>query len=169
MFDVLDVLVVVVLSILIVSILIYCIPVIFLQRFHHRRYIFTINICISIFFCSIYWSVAFTMIKVDIRQFYNRTTCSLVFYVQLMCTLQVALALIVVSVHRLCCVIYSNSRFSDSKHWIWTCIGCQWLAGLILSFPAFIRDGPVNIFLKEYCQDYRTILNESVFKKLIIS
>lgn len=140
----LNILIFTVLSILIVLILIYCIPILFLQRFRHRRYIFMINVSISIFCCSVYWLVAFVMLTTNFFQFYNRTTCSLVFYVQMMCTLQVPSALVIVSIHRFYCVVYNDKRFFESKRWIWICITCQWLVGLILPLPVFIRDSTVR-------------------------
>ena len=141
----LNLLIFIVLSILIFLTLIYCIPLLFLQRFHHRRYVFMINLCGAIFLCSIYWLVAFVMLTTNVRQFYNRKTCSLVFYVQMMCTLQVPLALIIVSIHRFYCVVYNNKRFFHSKLWICMCLICQWSLGLVLPLPMFIRDGAVSV------------------------
>src|SRR5690242_4608951 len=86
-----------VLTIVISLCLVYSIPLILIRRFRHRTYVFTINVCMAILCCSIYWLVLYIMRKANFQQLYNTKTCSLLFYAQTMCTLQVPLALIVIS------------------------------------------------------------------------
>lgn len=138
------------LSLNILLTLIYSIPLICFQRLRHRMHIFTINVCMAILCCSIYWLTAYIMTDTNVRQFYSAKTCSLVFYAQTMCTLQVPLALMVVSIHRLCCIVYYNKRFFKSKQWISMCVGCQWLVGIVLPLPLFIRNETVSI--SNHCQ-----------------
>ncbi len=127
--------------------LIYSIPILLLRRFHHRIHVFTINICIAMLCCSIYWLVLIIMTETNVQQFYNAKTCSLVFYAQTMCTLQVPWAFVIISVHRLCCVVYYNKIFFKSKQWISMCVGCQWIIGIVISLPIFIRNQTVRIFM----------------------
>ncbi len=136
-----------VLSSIISLTLAYSIPFILFQRLRHRSHVFTISVCGAILCCSIYWLVCYVMTDTNGQQFYNAKTCSLVFYMETMCTLQVPLALMVVSIHRLCCVVYYNKLFFKSKQWISICIICQWMVGIIMSLPIFIRNGPVRIFV----------------------
>jgi hypothetical protein len=137
----------IVLSTVIFLSLIYSISLLLFRRFLHRSHIFTINVCVAILCCSIYWLVFYIMTATNVQQFYDTKTCSLVFYAQTMCTLQVVLALIVVSIHRLCCVVYHNKAFLRSKQWTLLCVVCQWLVGIVISLPAFIRNETVRIFI----------------------
>jgi len=127
--------------------LVYSIPLILIRRLRHRLHIFTISVCSAILCCSIYWLVYFVMTETNVQQFYNAKTCSLVFYMETMCTLQVPLAFTAVSIHRLCYVVYYNKFFFKSKRWISMCVVCQWIIGIVLSLPIFIRNGPVRIFV----------------------
>jgi hypothetical protein len=133
-----------VLSTVILLTLIYSFSLVLLQRFRHRLHIFTINVCASILCCSIYWLTNYVMIQTNVVQYYYIKTCSLVYYAQTMCTLQVVLAMIVVSIHRLCYVVYHNNIFLKSKKWTLMCVVCQWFVGMVMSLPAFIRSGPVR-------------------------
>jgi hypothetical protein len=141
----------IVLSTVIFLTLIYSISLILLQRFRHRLHIFTLNVCAGILCCSSYWLVNYIMAETNIVQFYNIKTCSLVVYAQTMCTLQVVLAFIVVSIHRLCCVVYHNKVFLKNKKWTLMCVVCQWLVGIVISLPSFIRNGSVRIFMILQC------------------
>ncbi|UJR15503.1 hypothetical protein I4U23_002446 [Adineta vaga] len=133
-------------SIIILLTLVYSIPHIFIPRFRDRIHAFTLNVCMAILCCSMHWFVSIIIVKVNVRQFYHISTCSIVFYAQIMCTLQVPLALMVVSIHRLCCVLYFNRTFFKSKLWICMCILCQWLVGILISLPIFIRNPTVKKF-----------------------
>ncbi|UJR37556.1 hypothetical protein I4U23_030257 [Adineta vaga] len=120
--------------------IIYSIPIILIPRFRHRLHAFTINTCITMLCCSIYWFVYCIMTIVNVHQFYQLSTCSIVLYTQIMCTLQVPLALMVVSIHRLCCVVHYAKTFFKTKLWISVCILCQWLVGILISLPTIIRN-----------------------------
>lgn len=145
--DVIAILQISALSILIFLTLVYSIPLIVLRRFRHQMHVFTINVCMAILCCSIYWLVSYIMTDTNVQQFYNAKTCSLVFYAQTMCTLQVPLAFIVVSIHRLCCVVYYNKIFFKNKRWMSMCVGFQWLIGIVIPLPLFIRNETVNYCL----------------------
>jgi hypothetical protein len=136
-----------VLSIVILLTFVYSIPLILIRRFRHRLHVFTINVCMAISCCSIYWLVYYIMTDVNVQEFYKTSTCSLVFYAQTMCTLQVPLALMAVSIHRLCGVVYHSKPFFRSKLWVSMCVVCQWLMGIVISLPIFIRNQTVRIFM----------------------
>ena len=116
-----------------------------LPTVYHRTHVFTINVCMAILCCSIYRVVSLAMTEINVQQFYNIQTCSLVFYAQTMCTLQVPMALIVVSIHQLCCVVFYNKAIFKTKRWAFICVTCQWIFGSIISLPLVIRNQTVKI------------------------
>ena len=124
--------------------LLYAIPLLTISRFRRRPNIFTINVCAAICCCSLFWISFNVMMEVNVRQLYQISTCSLMFYGQVMCTLQVPLALTVVSIHRLCCIVHHNNGFYWSKRWMLLCVAIQWAVGLILPLPVFTRNSSVR-------------------------
>jgi hypothetical protein len=136
---------VIVFAVIILLTLVYSIPLLIFRRFHHRTHVFTINVCVAILCCSIYWVVSLAMTEINVRQFYNIQTYSLVFYAQTMCTLQVPMALIVVSIHQLCCVVFYSKAIFKTKRWAFFCVTCQWIFGSIISLPVVIRNRTVRI------------------------
>ena len=148
-----------VLIIIVILSILYILLSISISRLRHRLHAFHINVCMSILCCCIYWLVQYYMNETSPRQFYSARTCSVVFYFQTMCTLQVPLSIIVVSIHRLCCVVYHNKRFFKSIQWISTCIISQWLIGMIISLPMFVRNQTVKFYfyqrrVKSTCFDF---------------
>jgi hypothetical protein len=73
------------------------------------------------------------------QQLNEANTCTLVLYAETMCTIQVPLAFIIVSIHRLCSIVYHTKGFFKTKQWLKICIASQWIAGLILSLPMFVN------------------------------
>jgi hypothetical protein len=63
----------------------------------------------------------------------------------MMCTLQVPLAVIEVSVHRLCSVLYFTKPFFKKKRWAMICIASQWTIGIIVSLPRISFDNLVGV------------------------
>jgi hypothetical protein len=123
----------------------YSIPILLLRQFHHRLNIFTVNVSMAIICVCLFWFVSDMITHFNIRQLYNVKTCPLLAYAQMMCTIQLPLALVVVSIHRLCSVVYHTKVFFKRKQWIVMCVTCQWLVGIVVSLPILIRDASVRI------------------------
>jgi hypothetical protein len=132
------------LTIIICLTLVYSIPIILIRRFRHRTHMFTLDVCMAILFCSIYWIVYYTMTDIHGQQFYSTRLCSLMSYIQTMCALQVPLAFTMVSIHRLCCIVYHNKVYFKSKQWVLMCVTCQWMVGLVIPLPIFIINQAVR-------------------------
>ena len=132
------------LTIIISLTLVYSIPLILIRRFRHPIHMLTIDVCIAALCCSIYWIVYYIMTDIYGQQFYSVKLCSLVSYTQTMCTVQVPLAFTMFSIHRLCCIVYHNKVFFKSKQWVLMCVTCQWMVGLIIPLPLFIRNQAVR-------------------------
>ncbi|CAF3256816.1 unnamed protein product [Rotaria socialis] len=117
--------------------LIYAIPLMFIRRFCHRIHVFTINTSMAILFCSIYWLVVSILKLTRVEKPTDARTCSLELYAQTMCTLQVPLALVLVSIHRLSSVVYHNKIAFQNKRCISMCLIGQWLTGILIPLPFF--------------------------------
>ncbi len=118
---------------------IYSITVLFSQQFRGHIHILTMNLCVATACCALYWMIYYIMSQWNSQQLNEANTCTLVLYAETMCTIQVPLAFIIVSIHRLCSIVYHTKGFFKTKQWLKICIASQWIAGLILSFPMFVN------------------------------
>ncbi len=123
----------------------YLIPILLFRQFHRRLNIFTVNISIAAICCCLYWLVYYVIGEYQPQQLYSLKNCFLVFYTQVMFTVQLALALVVVSINRFCLVVYHRKIFFKQKKWMIMCVTCQWLVGLIIPLPFLKRDTSVRI------------------------
>jgi hypothetical protein len=115
--------------------LIYSIPIIFIRRFQNFNNIFTANLCFAIICCDIYWILYYLLLKFFPQYLSNQDICSVLVYFEMMCTFQVPLAFVAVTVNRLCSIVYHTKAFFKRKQWIILCITVQWILGIILSIP----------------------------------
>ena len=127
--------------------LIYSIPILFVKQFRHRRHMLTLNICLIILFFGIIHILYLTTRLYYSKLLSNNIFCNLITYFRVMITFQMAFALVIVSIHRLCCVVYHSKVFFNTKEWLIVCIVSQWLIGLVLPLVFLKSNGPVRIFL----------------------
>jgi len=125
--------------------LIYLIPILLLRQFHHRLNIFTVNVAMAVLCCSLFWLVYDLMEEYHPQQLYSVKYCSLVSYTQMMCTIQLPLALAVVSLHRVCVVVYPRKVFFQQRKWMIMCVTCQWLVGIVIPLLLLLRNTSVRI------------------------
>ncbi len=123
----------------------YSISVLIMDRVHHRHNIFTINLCLAAICCCSYWLSFYVIFDFYPKYLIMKNICLILNYFKTMCTLQVPLAVIVVSIHRLCCIIYHTKRSFQRKGWAMICITIQWLTGISFSIPHFIFDKSVRL------------------------
>ncbi|UJR16816.1 hypothetical protein I4U23_003715 [Adineta vaga] len=102
-------------------------------------YCTTITCIRPIICCALYWMIYYAMLEFNPSRLFALNTCSFLIYAQMMCTFQVPLAFIIVSIHRLCLILYPLKLFLKQKRWVIICVLCQWIAGAILSSPIFIN------------------------------
>jgi hypothetical protein len=140
-------------GVIILLALAYYILITLIRQFHHRINIFTVNVAVAALCCSLYWMIFYIMTAVNVRQLYAVKYCSLLIYAQMMCTLQLSLALIVVSIHRLCSIVYHTKIFFKSRKWVIMCVACQWISGIVVSLPLWIRDPLVSILFQMLCAE----------------
>jgi hypothetical protein len=124
--------------------LVYFIPIVFIRRFHNVNNVFTVNLCFAIICCDTYWYFYLIMANFFVATISNATSCSILNYFATMCTIQVPLAVVVVTIHRLCCIVYHTKPFFKRKQWATLCITSQWLTGIILSIARISFDGLVS-------------------------
>lgn len=114
---------------------IYSIPVFFLHRFQNFNNIFTTNLCLATICCNIYWLIYYLLLKFYPEYLFIDSICFILIYFEMMCTFQVPLAYIVISINRLCSIVYQTNLFFKRKLWVIICITIQWIIGLIFSIP----------------------------------
>lgn len=124
--------------------LIYCIPLIFIRRLRQYRYAFTVNVAAAILFSSVYWLIVSILSLTKTKKPPDEIACTSSSYVQNMSTLQVSLALVLVSIHRFFSIVYHNKIHFRNKRYIFICILCQWVIGIVISLPFFIRNDEVR-------------------------
>lgn len=114
------------------------------RRFYHLNNAFILNICLASICCNLYFIIFFAMSQFDIEHLYVERSCLVLFFAYMVCPLQVPLAFMAFSIHRLCLVVYHTNRFFRQKRWAAACIAMQWLLGFLLAVPYLFRDRPVR-------------------------
>ena len=130
---------------IIILALVYLIPVILIRRFHNTNNVFTVNFCFAAICLCTYWLVFCILTNYFLMSIYNTTTCLIFDYFSTMCTLQVPLAIIGMSVQRLCSVVYHTKVFFQRKQWIVICILSEWTIGIIFALPQLSAINSVRI------------------------
>jgi hypothetical protein len=124
---------------------VYLIPIIFIRRFHNINNVFTVNFCFATICCDTYWLVYSILTDYFPTSIYNTTACLTLNYFTTMCTLQVPLAIVGMSVQRLCSVVYHAKGFFQKKRWIIICILSEWIIGIIFALPQLSTINSVRI------------------------
>jgi hypothetical protein len=106
---------------------------------------FTLNVCISMICCAIFWIPYKTTRLINPQVVLFHDICILIDYTHVACTIQVPLSLIVISVHRFYSIVYHTKLFFKSKQWVIICIASQWIFGLLVALPMIAPKGPVRI------------------------
>jgi len=126
--------------------IIYLIPILLIRQFHNINNVFTVNICFASICCCIYWLFYYIILEFDPQYFSAVQTCIAFNYFQMMCTIQVPLAVVEASVHRLCSIVYHTKPFFKKKRWAIICIASQWTVGIVFSLPRISINDPVRNF-----------------------
>jgi hypothetical protein len=125
--------------------LLYSIPILLIRRFHTINNVFTVNLCMAALCCSMYWLFFFCALLFSPSIFLGQNYCDVISFFRTTCTIQVPLSVAVVSVHRLCSIVYHAKPFFGTKRWAAICIASQWITSVILALPAIIFADSVNI------------------------
>lgn len=122
----------------------YILSILCFYRVYHSNNIFTINLCCAAICCCLHWICYYILLIYHPRYFLRSNICMILDYFEIMCTIQVPLAVIIVSIHRFCCVIYHTKQFFKTKKWAILCITIQWLIGFCVSIPRLVFDHRVK-------------------------
>jgi hypothetical protein len=126
--------------------IIYLIPILFIRQFHNINNVFTVNICFASICCCTYWLSFYLILEFSSQYLSGDQTCIAFNYFQMMCTIQVPLAVVQASVHRLCSIVYHTKLFFRKKRWAIICIASQWTVGIIFALPRISLNDPVRNF-----------------------
>ena len=115
----------------------YSITIVFTRRLRDRLNIFTLNLCLANIVCCLFWFVFDLLSEFSPQQVLRKETCRLVIYAQIMATLHLPLAFVVVSIHRCCSIISHSTPFFKSNRWMTLCLVSQWSMGFLLPLIVF--------------------------------
>lgn len=115
---------------------IYSIPIIFIRRFHHPNNMFTLNVCIATILCCFSWLPFYiTNSFDDDEDVLINPSATFVYILRMIFTMEVPCSLVVASIHRYCSLVYHTQIFFKKKRWYISCIGIQWLLGILIAIP----------------------------------
>ena len=126
--------------------IIYTSTVLCVRRFHHYNNFLTVNLCLAAICCSTYWIFFYIMLNFFPEFFADDSICPYISYCEMMCTLQVPLATVIVSIHRLFSIVHHTKSFFKTKKCVGLCVACQWLVGILAPIVRVPFVQPVRIF-----------------------
>ena len=103
-------------------------------------------VVLSVLFIGSIYEILLMVLPDDL----NKWNCVLFQYFQTLVNLQEVYALCNVSINRLCIILYNNKLLFKTRRWVFTCIGTQWLIGMIMPLPLFVINGQVIIMLYSF-------------------
>ncbi|CAF2686482.1 unnamed protein product [Rotaria sp. Silwood2] len=71
-------------------------------------------------------------------------------------TLQVPFSFITASIYRFCSVVYYNKNLFKTKQWVFICIVCQWIFGLLMTLPVLLGVQPYCV-TSQWIEIYKLI------------
>ena len=125
--------------------LIYILLIVSIRRLRHIHNVFRLNVCLALTGCNLFFIVFFTMNQFYVADLYVEKYCLLLFYAYMAGPLQVPLAFISFSFHRLFLIIYYTRPFFSRKSWVVFCLTTQWMVGFLIPVPFLIRNQPVTM------------------------
>ncbi|CAF0756638.1 unnamed protein product [Adineta steineri] len=90
----------------------------------------------SCIICSIYW-IIYSFFEIELLNNVSNWNCSIFEYFQTIVNCQEIYSVCNISIHRFCIILYNNKLLFKSRQWVFTCIGIQWLLGMICPLPLF--------------------------------
>jgi hypothetical protein len=79
-----------------------------------------------------FWAY-FSIFEIITASILSKDLCALITVTQVQSTLQVPFSIVLVSIHRLCIIVYNTNNFFKTKRWVLTCIFAQWMLGILLA------------------------------------
>ncbi|CAF0720871.1 unnamed protein product [Adineta ricciae] len=140
--NIFNIIAIAVLVLIILLAVIYLIPIIFIRRFHTVNNLFTLNLAVAAICCSVYWLTYFVLFIFYTYALSDSRFCAILDYFQMVCSLQVPLAIVATSLHRLCSIVYMTKPYFKKKRWGIICISGQWIACIVLSVPQISFNNP---------------------------
>lgn len=115
--------------------IIYFVPILIVSRFHNVHNLLTANLSCAILFCTLAWLVSFTLREFLPNIYKVQVSCALILYFQAMATIQVPLAALQGSFHRLLSIVYYRNYFNTKNFTFVTFLIIQWTIGFLITIP----------------------------------
>lgn len=135
-------------ALIIVLALVYSLPILLVRRLQHCNNILTVNFCVASFCFGLLYLTTYIVIEIDSTRLFAVSTCAVFMYFQMAVVAQVVLALLVISINRLCKIIFYTNNFFKRRRWVIACIGIQWIIGFVIMVPMVDRDETVRVTLE---------------------
>jgi hypothetical protein len=123
--------------------ILYCIPIIFIRRFHQPNNMLTFNVCLATISSAVYW-MYYEIYQQKATAHFSDDLCAFLSFIQTVFTLHTPLSIVTVSIHRFCIVIYHTKNFFRTKRWVLICCLSQWILGVLLSLVALFGNQSVR-------------------------
>jgi hypothetical protein len=121
----------------------YATPICFVRQFHKPIHLLTLNVCIAVLLCCVFWIIFYTMSPYYPLIFFNIQSCLPIAYLENVVNGQVFYSLAAVSLTRLFTIVYKNKPFFQTKRWAAICVSAQWIFTALLPVPILFLDGEV--------------------------
>lgn len=125
-------------------VLIYCLVVLFIPRFHNIHNTFIVNIYLSALFTSVYFIMFYTSLYVTGRNIFTLQACVMLFYMFNIAGIDIPFAFVAFSIHRYFSIVHHNNAIFKTKKWAAICIAAQWIGVCLLSLPFIFQKTNVS-------------------------
>ena len=116
------------------SIFIYCIPIISVQHLRTKNNLITVNVCLAMTLCILYWAGYFSFELFFICQSNYKWTASIT-YIRTTVNCQAAFSLCVLSIYRFCTIVYGQKRWFNKRRSMILSVISQWIMCFLLPVP----------------------------------
>ena len=132
-------------ALIILLALLYSVPILLVRRLQHCNNILTVNFCLASLCFGLLYLITYIVVEIDSTRLFALSTCALFLYSQMAVVAQVVLALLVISINRLCKIVFYTNNFFKQRRWVVVCIASQWIMGFLIVLPMFNRDKSVRM------------------------
>lgn len=122
----------------------YSTIILFNRRFHHSNHLLTMNFCFTIIAFGFYWIYFFVTILHFPMNIFKSSTCFALNYFEMMTTIEIPLAMIVISISQFFLIVSHKKRNFHRKFITFVFVLIQWIIGFVSPIPRYLFLEPVE-------------------------
>ncbi|CAF0874567.1 unnamed protein product [Adineta steineri] len=115
--------------------LLYCIPIIFLRRFHDTFNLLVLNLCSGVFFATGYYVGYFTVYHFYLYFFWTQPFCNFLYCILFIAVSEIPFGLVTLSLIRYCTIVHHTKGFFKTKIFLALCLVSQRIIECLLLLP----------------------------------